>query len=272
MSGSKRPLDYARQTVLITGASAGIGAEFARQLASRGSDLVLVARRADRLDALAAQLRDEHSSAVTTLPMDLAQSGVGQVLHQELNARGIEVTGVVNNAGFANLGLFHREELAGFMTEIAVDVSAVVEISHAFLPALRKRGDGFLLNVASMAAYQGNPTMAVYGACKAFVLSLTEALWFEARGTGLRVLALSPGATQTEFFDIAGNAADGGSPRMPPSAVVTRALTTLSRRNPPPSVVVGWLDRLSLTVARLISRRRLTIMLGAIMRRARANQ
>jgi uncharacterized protein len=272
MMDSKGPLDYARQTVLITGASAGIGAEFARQLAGRGSDLVLVARRADRLDTLAVELQDKHGVAVTTLPMDLMQSGVGERLRNELGARSIEVTGVVNNAGFANLGLFHEIALPAFMEEIAVDVSSVVEISHAFMPELRQRGDGFLLNVASMAAYQGNPTMAVYGACKAFVLSLTEALWYEARGTGLRVLAVSPGATQTEFFEVAGEAADGGAPRTSSSAVVTRSLAALSRSSPPPSVVVGWLDRFSLTAARLVSRRRLITILGGIMQRAAARQ
>lgn len=261
------PLDHSQQTVLVTGASAGIGAEFARQLARRGSDLVLVARRAERLETLAAQLAAEHHVTVTPIPMDLAQAGVGERLRGEVTTRGIEVTSVVNNAGFATLGPFHEEDLPSLLQEIAVDVSSVVEISHAFLPGLRAHGTGFLVNVASMAAYQANPTMAVYGACKAFVLNLTEALWYEARGTGLRVLAVSPGATQTEFFDVAGDGADGGSRRMPADAVVATALAALDRRNPPPSVVVGRSNRVSTVVGRLVSRRRTTELVGAMMTR-----
>lgn len=268
MNSPKKPLDYRSQTALITGASAGIGAEFARQLASRGSNLVLAARRADRLEALAAQLRAAHGITVTTLPIDLTQSGVGQRLHRELAAAGVKVTSVVNNAGFANTGLFHTEDLTDFQREIALDVSSVVEISHAFLPTLRAQDGGFLINVASMAAYQGNPTMAVYGACKAFVLSFTEALWYEARDTGLRVLALSPGATQTEFFDIAGDAADGGSRRMAAGDVVSTALSALDRRNPPPSVIAGRSNRFAETLGRLLGRRRTIEMVGAMMTRS----
>lgn len=272
MGSSRTTFDHTRQTVLITGASAGIGAEFARQLAQRGSDLVLVARRAERLDALASQLRAEYRVTVATLPTDLAQPGVGELLRSELDSLGIEITSVVNNAGFANHGLFHEEELSSLLAEIAVDVSSVVELSHAFLPRLRRRGDGFLINVASMAAYQANPTMAVYGACKAFVLSLTEALWYEARGTGLRVLALSPGATQTEFFDVAGDSADGGTRRMPAEAVVATALAALDRRKPPPGVIAGRSNRIGSVAARAVGRRRMTELVGKRMTRMVADR
>lgn len=271
MTTTTRPLDFARQSVLITGASAGIGEEFARQLASRGSDLVLTARRADRLDALAAELRHQHGTTVTTVPIDLSQAGAGQQLLRELDIHGIEVTGVVNSAGFANVGPFHEQKPTDAATEIAVNVSAVVEITHALLPALRERGDGFLLNIASMAAYQANPTMAVYGAAKAFVLSFTEAVWHEARGTGLRVLSLSPGATDTEFFDVAGDSADGGSRRMSPGAVVATALRALGRRNPPPSIMAGRTNRLSEIIGRVVGRHRMMKMVGRVMARPTAN-
>lgn len=259
-------IDYGRQTVLVTGASAGIGRELARRLAARGSGLVLVARRRERLEELAAELRQTHGVAVTTLVRDLARPGVGQALVRDL--AGVEVTSVVNNAGFANLGPFHRAPLDDLMAEVALDVSAVVEICHAFLPALRERGDGFLVNIASMAAYQASPTMAVYGASKAFVLSLTEALWFEARGTGLRVLAVSPGATQTEFFDVAGEGAGGGSRRVPPGEVATTVLRTLERRRPPASVVVGRGNRLSAAGVRVLGRRRSAELVGRMMSRS----
>lgn len=267
-SRRRHPIDHTQQTVLVTGASAGIGAEFARQLAARGSDLVLVARRAERLDALADELRHACGVRVETVPMDLAQSGVGARLWRELERRGVHVTSVVNNAGFASVGPFHQIELSDALREIAVDVSAVVEITHAFLPGLRELGDSYLVNVASMAAYQADPTMAVYGACKAFVLSLTEALWYEARGTGLRVLALSPGATETEFFDVAGTGADGGARRMSAASVVETAIAALERRNPPPSIAAGRSNRAALVLGRLAGRRRTTELVGALMSRS----
>lgn len=263
-----KPIDYSSQTVLVTGASSGIGAEFARRLAARGADVVLVARRRDRLDALAAELAERHGVRATAIALDLTTPGVGAALDRELARRGVEVTSVVNNAGFATHGPFHAEPLDRLTAEIAVDVTSVVEISRTFIERLRRRGDGFLINVASMAAYQANPTMAVYGATKAFVLSFTEALWYESRGTGLRVLALSPGATKTEFFDVAGAGADGGTRRMSAADVVGTAFAALERRDPPPSVVAGRTNRLAAAAVRLLSRRRATMLIGAMMRRS----
>lgn len=264
----KPHLTYADQSVLITGASAGIGAELARELASRGCDLALVARRADRLETLAAELRRAHGVRVEVVPTDLARAGVGQELAAELDARGMPVTAVVNNAGFGNHGPFHEMAPEDLAAEIAVDVAAVVDISRAFVERLRG-GAGFLVNVASLTAYQANPALAVYGASKAFVLSFTEALWYEAKGTGLRVLAVSPGATETEFFDVAGESAAGGTPRMTAGDVVATTLATLERRNPPPSVVVGRLNAVSAVGSRLGGRRLSTTAVGMLMDRAR---
>jgi len=264
------PVDYPSETVLITGASSGIGAEFARRLAARGADVVLVARRQERLDALAAELTARHPITATALALDLTTPDAGAVLDAELARRGIEVTSVVNNAGFATHGPFHEEDPSRLAAEIALDVTSVVQISRMFIERLRRRGAGFLVNVASMAAYQGNPTMAVYGATKAFVLNLTEALWYESRGTGVRVLALSPGATETEFFAVAGLGADGGVRRMTAAAVVQTALRALDRRNPPPSVIAGRLNRATATAGRLFSRRRATMVIGALMSRTAA--
>jgi short-subunit dehydrogenase len=262
-----RPLDYLSQTVLITGASSGIGAEFARRLAERGADVVLVARRRDRLEALAAELTARHGVAATPIALDLAKPQIGAVLDREIAGRGLEITSIINNAGFATHGEFHTEDPDRLAAEIAVDVTSVVDISRTYIERLRRRGDGFLLNVASMAAYQGNPTMAVYGATKAFVLNFTEALWYESRGTGLRVLVLSPGATETEFFDVAGDGAGGGARRMAAADVVTDALAALDRRNPPPSVIAGRANRIAATLARLVSRRRATVLIGSLMSR-----
>ncbi|MFJ2174932.1 MULTISPECIES: SDR family NAD(P)-dependent oxidoreductase [unclassified Streptomyces] len=261
-------IDYRAERVLITGASSGIGAEFARQVAARGADVVLVARRADRLEKLAAELSEQYGVTATALPVDLSQPRVGQVLSAALAAKDIEVTAIINNAGFATQGAFHTEDPDRLRAEIAVDVSSVVDISRTFINRMRERGAGFLVNVASMAAYQGNPTMAVYGATKAFVLNFTEALWYESRGTGVRVLAVSPGATDTEFFGVAGDAAGGGSGRMPAAEVVRTALAALEAGNPPPAVIAGRVNRLSETVGRLLGRRRSTMMVGSLMARA----
>jgi short-subunit dehydrogenase len=249
-------MDLRKQTVLITGASAGIGSEFARQLARRGAGLVLVARREDRLEELAAHLRTAHGVQVHVIAADLSQPGIGSRLAEEVGHIGVTVTGVINNAGFATYGPFHEEDSERLRQEIAVDVTAVVDISRAFIGPLRARGDGFLVNVASMAAFMATPLMSVYGATKAFVLSFTEALWVESRGTGLRVMALSPGATRTEFFDVAGSErAAGGSRMLTAADVVTTALKALDRKTTPASVIVGRGNRVTAFAARhLMSR------------------
>lgn len=250
-------VDYRTQTTLITGASAGLGAEFARQLAARGSGLVLVARRKERLEELAAELREEHQIQVHVVEMDLAADHPGQALAARVDRLGLHVTSLINNAGFATFGPFHQADPERLRREIAVDVTAVADISRAFIDQLRTAGNGVLVNVASMAAYQPNPRMALYGATKAFVLSLTEALWEESRGTGLRVLALSPGATRTEFFDVVGTTqAAGGTRLASPVDVVRTALTALDRRNPPPSVIAGRMNRVTAFVARRLATRR----------------
>ncbi|GAB3651155.1 SDR family NAD(P)-dependent oxidoreductase [Glycomyces tarimensis] len=257
-------IDYGSQTVLITGASSGIGAEFARALAERGSDVVLVARRLERLERLANELSADYGVRATPIAMDLTAPSVGAKLDRACAERGLRVTSVVNNAGFATNRYFHEADHERLMAEIALNVTGLVDISRTFAGRLRESG-GFVVNVASMAAYQAAPLMAVYGAAKAFVLSFTEALWYESRGTGMRVLALCPGATETEFFDVAGERASGGRRRMPAAAVVATALRALDRRSTPPSVVAGRLNRVAASLGRLVSRRRLTMAVGRIM-------
>ncbi|MER5841067.1 SDR family oxidoreductase [Streptomyces prasinus] len=258
-------VDYRGQTTLITGASAGIGAEFARQIAARGSHVVLVARRRERLVALAAELTAAHGVQATVIPLDLSRPAAGRTLAEEVARRDLTVTSVVNNAGFGTFGPFHTEDPQRLQEEISVDVAGVVDISRAFIGPLRTSGTGVLVNVASMAAYFPAPNMAVYAAAKAFVLSFTEALWQESMDTGLRVLALSPGATSTEFFDVVGtDSADGGAKRQSPQEVVTTALRTLDRRTPPPSVISGRLNRMMASLGRAVTRRRAVLLMGSM--------
>ncbi len=253
------PIDYRGRTALITGASSGLGAEFARHLAARGSNLVLVARRAHRLDALAAELTAAHGITATTISADLALPRAGEKLAKETAKRGIEIHTLVASAGFGTYGEFLREDGARLAEQVAVNVAAVVDTVHAFYAELLRHGDGALVTLASTAAYQPLPSMAVYGATKSFVLSFTEALWYEARGNGLKVLALCPGVTTTEFTDVAGDVAGVAAPQTPPQ-VVSVAMRTLDRRNPPPSVISGALSTLLAATGGVLTPRVRTIL------------
>lgn len=260
-------VSYTSETTLITGASSGLGAEFARQLGARGSNLVLVARRADRLDALAAELTQQYRIDVTTVAFDLGAPDAGRRLRAELDQRGVVVTSLVNNAGFGTHGPFVEEDPERVQAELTLNIASLVDVTRAFLPSLT----GVLVNIASLLAYQPWPTAAVYGATKSFVLHFTEALWQETRTarSGLKVLALSPGPTKTEFFDVAGSEnMSAGAPMQTPTQVVNTALRTLNRRNPPPSVVSGATNKVVTLLARSLTRRQTVQMFGRITGRS----
>lgn len=186
---------------IVTGASSGLGAEFAARLAERKQPLMLVARRADRLDALAARLRATHGVGVETLAVDLAsEDGVARVLAQIAGRR---VATLVNNAGVGARGSFAELDLARQSAMIRLNCLALIELSHGVLPGMLAAQSGGILNVASTASFQPGPWMAVYYATKAFVLSFSEALHEEVRARGVRVVALCPGPTRTEFAEVA---------------------------------------------------------------------
>lgn len=263
-------VDYRKQTIIVTGASSGLGAEFASQLAARGANLILVARRADRLGELADELTHACGVQVTTLARDLGKADAGRSLRAELDSRGIQVTGLINNAGFGTHSVFSDEDPQRLQEMITLNVSSLVDLSRAFIRPLTSAGTGVLINVASLLGFQPTPYLSVYGATKAFVLSFTESLWEEARGTGLRVLAISPGAMQTEFFDAAGSqSADYGLKRATPQEVVKIALDTLDRRSGPPSMITN--GRTLAVVGRFLSRRRVVRFMGSAQRRAMSN-
>lgn len=243
--------DFTKQTALVTGASSGIGAAFARALAARGANLVLAARSTEKLEALAAELAARHGIAATAIPVDLARPGAGAELGRELARRGLVVDVLVNNAGFATYGAFEALPPERERDEVQVNVAAVVELAHAFLPGMLARRRGAVVNVASTAAFQPVPYMAVYGATKAFVLSFSEALWAEARGRGVSVLALCPGQTETAFFDVAGHGARFGRAETA-EVVVARALRALARNRS--YVVSGTMNYLTAQSARFSPR------------------
>lgn len=191
-------------TALITGASAGIGLELAKRFAAAGHALILTARRADELNKIAAQLKAAHRIDVHVFPLDLGAADGPKQLHEQVTAAGLTVDVLVNNAGFGTLGPFLDTELEKELAMIRLNVSALVDLCGRFVPAMKARGRGRVLNVASTAAFQPGPYMAIYYATKAFVLSFSEALWDELNGSGVTVTCLCPGPTKTEFADRAG--------------------------------------------------------------------
>ena len=191
------------ETVLVTGASSGIGWELAKCFAADGSALVLTARNTEALQSLAAELRRVHRVEVTVITADLARSESPATLFQELQGRGIAVDVLVNNAGFGAWGLFAELPLPRQLEMLQVNINALIELTGLFLPGIRQRRRGGILNVASVAGFLPGPGMTVYYATKACVLSFTEALAEELRGTDLTVTALCPGPTVTNFNQVA---------------------------------------------------------------------
>jgi short-subunit dehydrogenase len=196
---------YAGKTALITGASSGIGEAFAQILAARGMNLILVARSEEKLRVLAQALSQQHGIRTEAIPVDLCRQGAIQEIARQTQERGIPVDLLVNNAGFGTFGRFDTIDPLREHEEIKLNVTALVDLTHVFLPAMVQRKEGGIINVASIAAFQPVSYQAVYGATKAFVLSFSLALWAEYRQLGVHVVALCPGATATNFFSTVGS-------------------------------------------------------------------
>jgi uncharacterized protein len=198
MNSSNRPV------ALVTGASSGIGAALARELARHGHDLVLSSRSREPMEALAAELRGL-GAAATVVTADLAEPGGGVTLVGELKAHGIDVEVLVNNAGLGAFGAFEQTAPSRVADMLQVNIVALTELTQALLPAMRARRRGKIVLVASTASFIPCPYFAVYAATKAYVRSFGEALSQELRGSGIAVTVLCPGATETNFFEVAGN-------------------------------------------------------------------
>lgn len=189
---------------LVTGASSGIGAAVARELAGRGHALILVARREQRLRSLADELTSEHEIGAEVIACDLSEADERERLHSAIAERGRWVEVLVNNAGFGSEGRFVDSDTARMVEMVEVNAAAVVDITGRFLPGMANRGRGAVINIASAASFQPIPGTAVYAATKAFVLSFSEAIRTEMRGTGVGVTAVCPGPVETEFTEAAG--------------------------------------------------------------------
>lgn len=251
-------------TTLITGASSGIGAAFARKLAARGRNVLLVARSEEKLIALCNELGRLTSIRAQYVAIDLEQPEAADQLFEETKRRELEIEMLVNNAGFGSMGDFVKMDLERELQMIRLNIGAVVAVTYKFLGPMRERKRGTIINVASTAGFQAVPYMAIYGATKAFVLSFSEALWDENRLHGVHVMALCPGVTETNFFE----ASELERPPMrtvqTPEEVVETALDALSRRRS--TVISGWTNWLTIEAERFVPRNVVTKVVGNALR------
>ena len=251
-------------TTLITGASSGIGAAFARKLAARGRNVFLVARSEDQLIALCNEIGRLTSIRAQYLALDLQQPDAGSQLLEETNKRGLEIEMLINNAGFGSMGDFVKLDLNHELDMIQLNVRSLVDLTHRFLGPMRERKRGTIINVASTAAFQAVPYMATYAATKAFVLSFSEALSEENRLHGVHVMALCPGVTETNFFQASGMDRPPLRSIETPEEVVETALRALERRKS--TVISGWTNLLTVAAERFVPRSVVTKVAGKALR------
>ncbi|WP_053375061.1 SDR family NAD(P)-dependent oxidoreductase [Paenibacillus sp. FJAT-27812] len=249
---------------LITGASSGIGEQFARQLAKQGCHLVLAARSESKLESLAAELKKTYPIKTEVIRVDLSKEGAPSELYQQCRLRKVEIELLINNAGFATHGLFDQVSGERQHEEVMLNVAAVVDMTHLFLPDMLRRGSGTVINVASTAGFQPLPYMAVYGATKAFVLSFTEALYWENRERGVTFFALCPGSTDTSFFNVVGTEAASVGKKDTPERVVEVALSAL--KNGKVYVVPGVQNYIGAQLSRFITRKQGLRVVGNMLR------
>lgn len=244
-------IDYKNITALITGASSGIGEAFARNLAKRGADLILVARSEDELTRLAEALREAHQGSVHVLPMDLTLDSAPQQVYNATKSLGLSVDLLINNAGFGKWTHFLDESLSTYEHMVSLNISALMKLTYLWLPEISANGKGGVINVASTAAFQPIPYQAVYAATKSFVLSFTEALAGEYRDSDLTFLALCPGNTTTRFMAVA-NAHTDGMSFATPEAVAEAGLEAFAKHKS--YLVYGGTNYLYSLLPRFLSR------------------
>lgn len=238
---------------LVTGASRGIGAEFARSLAERGHDLVLAARSTADLEALAAELRGRYPVQVRIETVDLAEDRAGVELAARVAEIGVDISLLVNNAGIASHGRLQRVDADLDHRLTMINVVSVVDLCHAFLPGMVERDHGLIINVASLGAFQPAPYLAAYAASKAFVLSFTEALASELEGSAVSAVALCPGPVRTSFFDELGSTEAAVGQELDARSVVEEGLRRAARGGR--VIVPGRLNALAAQAARVLPRR-----------------
>ena len=252
---STTPSPLAGRHALVTGASSGLGADFARELARRGAGLTLVARREDRLRALAQELTAASGADVRVVALDLTQGDAPDRLLADAKTRGRPVDVLVNNAGFGLYGPFSDLDWERERAMLELDVIVPVHLAKLFLPGMLERRRGWVLNIASIGAYQPSPLYASYSAAKSFILNFTEALSYELRGSGVRATALSPGIVATEFLQVSGQQATRYQRMTMMDSPTVARLGIDAMLKGRPSMVPGRLNAASVWANRLLPRR-----------------
>jgi short-subunit dehydrogenase len=260
---------YQGKTALITGASSGIGAAFARALAARGMHVILVARAETTLRSMADDFAVRHKIRAEVVPVDLSRDDAAREVAATIAQRGLSVDLLVNNAGFTTFGRFEDLTLERDHAQVMVNITALVDLTHAFVPAMLARGNGGIINVASIAAFMPSPYQVVYPATKAFVLTFSYGLHAALQRRGIQVLAVCPGAVATNFFE-AGQAPEiraaarlSGGARTPEQVVATSLRAFEAGKS---MVIDGRINAATVALARLLPRSLLAQIVGRVTR------
>ncbi|MCA9031015.1 MAG: SDR family oxidoreductase [Planctomycetaceae bacterium] len=249
---------------LITGASAGIGAAYARAFAAEGANLILVARREERLNSLAVELQTSHGIKTVVKAVDLLADGLPQQLIEELGNEGLQVDILINNAGFGMWSRCEHTNPNQVDNMLQLNINVLALLTYAYLPGMLSRKSGTIVNVASRAAFQPVVYMPAYAASKAFVLSFSEALWAETRGRGVHVMAVCPGVVNTEFIELADMPTRLSSIALSCDDVVKATMSGLRRKRP--SIIVGIIPSILTFLNRFLPRTLLARMSMNFMR------
>lgn len=249
---------------LITGASSGIGKQFAESFAKMGKNLILSSRSADKLEVLARNYREQYGVLVEVIALDLSLEHIAQTLYNEVNKRGFVVETLINNAGFATTGLLHTTDYNRQHEEMMLNMVTMTELTYLFIKDMSDRKNGTIINLGSCVSFTPFPYSAVYAATKSYILSFTESLSYEYRGKGVRLLAVCPAPTQTHFFDKSGNVIDN---MRTPANVVNTAMRALKKKKKY-VVTDGAVSKMQSVLHHFVTRRQALNIVGKISGKA----
>ncbi len=252
---------------MVTGASSGIGEAFAKRFAKENWNVILTARAIDKLNALSDELIQKHQIKTLVIQMDLSRPSACRQIFDKVKSSKIEIDCLVNNAGFGAVGRFTDRDIYRELEMVDVNVRAVLELTHLFLPGMIEQKHGFVINVSSTASFQPIPYLATYSATKAFVTSLSESLWAECQGTGVKVINLCPGRTKTNFGIVAGQKVTQHDIRPTQTSEAVVEDTFRAMRKNSPTVVTNPFDNLLRFVERFVSRKVVVSVAGKLAKR-----
>lgn len=253
-------------TALITGASSGIGLEIARVLAADGINIILTARRKDRLIALKNELLEKYKIKIDIFTADLSHSGSAEKLFNQIQKSNIKVDMLVNNAGFGIYGDFSGMDMSRIYQMLQLNIISLTELTHFFLPGMIERKDGYIMQISSIGAFQPAPYFAVYAATKAYVLSFGEALDHELKNSGISVTTIYPGATSTEFAEIANHKQPklAAMTSMSPKEVAEKSVQAMMKRKR--GLTTGFINQVNAGMVKMLPRKISTSLAGSLMK------